>query len=81
LFKTALTDTIQHNYKDKTMKTAIVTTTTTVIKQQSLNLHDSASSLSETNLEILDDTEFELERIMFEEFAKGLPSDIPMADF
>jgi len=63
------------------MKTATTTATTTVIKQQSLNPHDSASSLSETSLEILDDTEFELERIMFEEFAKGLPSDIPMADF
>ncbi|WGV26262.1 hypothetical protein [Halotia branconii] len=46
------------------------------VKQESLNLHDSVSSL-----EFLDDTEFELERIMFEEFAKGLPSDIPMADF
>ncbi len=52
------------------------TSTTTAIKQESLNTHDSA-----TSLEIVDDTEFELERIMFEEFAKGLPSDIPMADF
>ncbi len=65
------------------MKTA----TTTAIKQESLNPHDSAikqQSLnthdSASSLEILDDTEFELERIMFEEFAKGLPSDIPMAD-
>jgi hypothetical protein len=61
------------------MKTATVTTT--AIEQQSSNSYDSATSPSETSLEILDDTEFELERIMFEEFAKGLPSDIPMADF
>jgi len=52
------------------------TTNTTVIEQQSLNLNDSVNVL-----EILDDTELELERIMFEEFAHGLPSDIPMADF
>lgn len=61
------------------MKTA--TATTTAIEQQSSSSDDSAISLSEVSLEILDDTEFELERIMFEEFAKGLPSDIPMADF
>ncbi|MBE9006166.1 hypothetical protein IQ259_14160 [Fortiea sp. LEGE XX443] len=73
------------------MKTATSTTTAieqqslsshdSVIKQQSLNSHDSASNFSESSLDTLDDTEFELERIMFEEFAHGLPSDIPMADF
>lgn len=50
------------------------------INQQSLNVHDSASNLSDNSFEILDDTELELERIMFEEFAHGLPSDIPMCD-
>ncbi|MEA5507309.1 hypothetical protein VB735_30290 [Halotia wernerae UHCC 0503] len=57
------------------------TATTATIEMQSLSFDDAANSLSESNLEILDDTEFELEKIMFEEFAKGLPSDIPMADF
>ncbi|BAY14714.1 hypothetical protein NIES21_04720 [Anabaenopsis circularis NIES-21] len=52
-----------------------------VIQHQSLNNHDSDTSLSNNNLEILDDTDLELETIMFEEFADGLPSDIPMADF
>jgi hypothetical protein len=75
----------------KMMKTATAKTTATeqqssslynsAIKQQSLNSHDSANSPSETSLEILNDMELELERIMFEEFAKGLPSDIPMADW
>ncbi|MBD2242838.1 hypothetical protein [Nostoc sp. FACHB-888] len=51
------------------------------IEQQSFSPYNSASSFSESSLETLDDMEFELERIMFEEFAKGLPSDIPMADF
>lgn len=73
------------------MKTATLKTQTieqqslacddSVIKQQSLNSHDYASHLSENSLEIIDDTELELERIMFEEFANGLPSDIPMADW
>ncbi|GAX37025.1 hypothetical protein [Nodularia sp. NIES-3585] len=56
------------------------TTKTTPIKQQSLKPNDSASTPKESNLETLDNTDFELERIMFEEFAHGLPSDIPMAD-
>lgn len=73
------------------MKTATLTITTIeqqslnshdfVIEPQSLNSHNSASNSNESSLETLDDTEFELERIMFEEFAHGLPSDIPMADF
>ncbi|MCC5634955.1 hypothetical protein LC593_03630 [Nostoc sp. CHAB 5844] len=73
------------------MKTATLKITTTqqqtstpddsAINQQSLNPHDSASHLSENSLESLDDTELELEKIMFEEFAYGLPSDIPMADW
>ncbi|URD48082.1 hypothetical protein [Chroococcidiopsis sp. CCNUC1] len=52
----------------------------TAIKQQSLSPDDSVSSPSESSLKVLDDTEFELARIMFDEFAQGLPSDIPMAD-
>jgi hypothetical protein len=50
------------------------------IEQQSLNIHDSIGNFSKNNSELLDDTELELERIMFEEFAHGLPSDIPMCD-
>ncbi|NWF62421.1 MAG: hypothetical protein HXY43_25060 [Fischerella sp.] len=46
-----------------------------------MSTYDSSSSRSESSLETLDDTQFELETIMFEEFAQGLPSDIPMADF
>lgn len=56
------------------------TTKTTTIKQQSLKPNDCVSTPKESNLETLDNTDFELERIMFEEFARGLPSDIPMAD-
>jgi len=56
------------------------TTTATTIKQQSLSPYNSASSSSESRLEVLDDLEVELARIMFDEFAQGLPSDIPMAD-
>lgn len=59
----------------------ITTTTTAIDEQQSLNPYDSTNSRSESSLEVLDDTEFELERIMFEEFAHGLPSDIPMCDW
>ncbi|MBU7583611.1 MAG: hypothetical protein KAF91_11985 [Nostoc sp. TH1S01] len=51
-----------------------------VIKHQSLNTQESDSHLSEHSLASLDGTDLELERIMFEEFAHGLPSDIPMAD-
>ncbi|BBD61118.1 hypothetical protein NIES2109_39200 [Nostoc sp. HK-01] len=63
--------------------TSIVTTTSddSVIKQQSSTLNNSASNLSQNSLEILEDPDFELERIMFEEFVHGLPSDIPMADW
>jgi hypothetical protein len=73
------------------MKTATAKTTVieqqslssynSAIEQQSFSPYNSASSFSESSLETLDDMELELERIMFEEFAKGLPSDIPMADF
>lgn len=52
-----------------------------IVEQQSLNSHNSATDLSESSLETLDDTEFELERIFIEEFAYGLPSDIPAADY
>ncbi len=62
--------------------------TTTTIKQESLNPHDFAIKQESLNphgsasiSEVLDDTELELERIMFEELAQGLPSDIPMADW
>lgn len=52
------------------------------IQQQSLSVDNSSNSLNQSSLNILDDTEFELERIMLEELAHGgLPSDIPMADF
>jgi hypothetical protein len=70
----------------------IVTLTNTAIDQQSVNSHDcvvtesvnshdDVTNISQISLEALDETEFELERIMFEEFAHGLPSDIPMAGF
>ncbi|MBE9206826.1 hypothetical protein IQ244_09915 [Nostoc sp. LEGE 06077] len=72
------------------MKTATSTITTitqssfthddSVIQNKSLNHHNSDTNLSDNNLAILDDTDLELEKIMFEEFAHGLPSDIPMAD-
>jgi hypothetical protein len=63
------------------------TTTATTIERQSLDnsvineqsLQNSTANLK--HIETLDETELELERIMFEEFAHGLPSDIPMADF
>lgn len=68
-----------------------VTLTDTAIDQQSLNSHDVVTesvnspdfvkNISQISLEALDETDFELERIMFEEFAHGLPSDIPMAGF
>ncbi|NWF61847.1 MAG: hypothetical protein HXY43_21960, partial [Fischerella sp.] len=45
------------------------TTAATIIEQQSLSTYDSSSSRSESSLETLDDTQFELETIMFEEFA------------
>ena len=51
------------------------------IEPQSLNPSDCTYSFSENNLELLDDTDLELERIMFEELGEGLPSDIPMCDF
>ncbi|WP_413199684.1 hypothetical protein [Nostoc piscinale] len=73
------------------MKTATFTMTTlqqpsstqdnSVIQHQSLNSQDSNNNLSDNSLVSLDDTDLELEKIMFEEFAHGLPSDIPMADF
>lgn len=50
------------------------------IQKQSLSLDNSSNSLNQSSLDILDDTEFELERIMLEELAHGLPSDIPMCD-
>ncbi|WP_414564798.1 MULTISPECIES: hypothetical protein [unclassified Anabaena] len=65
---------------------------TTAIKSQSLSFDDYATKPQlcnsynyakkprEESLENLDNTQFDLERIMFEEFAHGLPSDIPMAD-
>lgn len=49
-----------------------------VPEQKSLN-HNNTASISTVNS--LDETEFELERIMLEELAQGLPSDISMADF
>ena len=75
---------IKNNIKVSTMRT----TKATVVEQQSLkvtNMEKQSLSISnkpiKRKLETLDDIEFELERIMFEEFQTGLPSDIPMADF
>ncbi|ALF52377.1 hypothetical protein ACX27_05170 [Nostoc piscinale CENA21] len=65
----------------KTLKQPSSTQDNSVIKHQTLNTQNSNSNLNENNLGILDDTDLELEKIMFEEFAHGLPSDIPMADW
>jgi hypothetical protein len=74
------------------MKTITVTTTTTAIDSQSLIIDNFATKLHpgnsfnyaknsrEKSLDNLDNTQFDLERIMFEEFIHGLPSDIPLAD-
>ncbi|BAY50032.1 hypothetical protein SAMD00079811_76610 (plasmid) [Scytonema sp. HK-05] len=43
---------------------------------QSLNHYYSITSLIESNFEILNDMEFELESIMIKEFAQGLPNDL-----
>ncbi|WP_414544750.1 hypothetical protein [Nostoc sp. CCY0012] len=67
--------------KRTTITQKLLSTVDSPIKQQHLNPYNSASSLSDISLENLDDTELDLEKIMFEELAKGLPSDIPMADF
>ncbi|MCG6135338.1 MAG: hypothetical protein MET45_11835 [Nostoc sp. LLA-1] len=68
------------------MKTVLTQTTT--LEQKLLNSDNSAVNQENQNVadfainpESFDDTELDLEKIMFEEFAKGLPSDIPMADF
>ncbi|MBD2254292.1 hypothetical protein H6G14_23905 [Nostoc parmelioides FACHB-3921] len=67
--------------KTTTIKQESLNSDDSAINQQSLNADSSTNSLSNIGLDRLDDTEFDLERIMLEEFAKGLPSDIPMADF
>ncbi len=51
------------------------------IQHPCLNPDNYADRLSRNSLETLDEIDFDLERIMFEELAKGLPSDIPMADW
>lgn len=43
---------------------------------QSLNHYYSLTSLIESNFEILNDIEFELESILVKEFAQGLPNDL-----
>lgn len=43
---------------------------------QSLNHYYSITSLIESNFEILNDMEFELESIMVKEFGQGLPNDL-----
>ncbi|BAY50030.1 hypothetical protein SAMD00079811_76590 (plasmid) [Scytonema sp. HK-05] len=43
---------------------------------QSLNYYYSISSLIESNFEILNDMEFELESIMVKELVQGLPNDL-----
>ncbi|RAM49824.1 MAG: hypothetical protein C6Y22_20110 [Hapalosiphonaceae cyanobacterium JJU2] len=66
------------------MKTTIATVIkqqSTAIEQQSLSFEYSASNPNDRSLETLNSKEFDLERIMLEEFTYGLPSDIPMADF
>lgn len=57
------------------------TIATTAIDEQSLNPNYFPSSLIESSLEVLDDTEFELENIMVKEFPQGLPSDLDSGDF
>jgi hypothetical protein len=67
------------------------TTTATVIEYKSLitsgsvtkqpSVNEPFTNLKHESLESSDDTELELEGIMFEELAYGLPSDIPMCDF
>lgn len=55
-------------------------TTTTATEQQFLN-HDSTSSLTESSFEDWNNMEFELESILLEEFAQGLPNDLDNAGF
>ncbi|MBD2486287.1 hypothetical protein [Aulosira sp. FACHB-615] len=62
----------------KILKQPSSTQDDSLIQHQTLNIQ---IDISENNLAILDDTDLELERIMFEELAHGLPSDIPMADW
>jgi hypothetical protein len=50
-----------------------------VSKKQLFNIPNAVSNVSNNGLENQDDKELELEMIMFEEFAHGLPRDIPMA--
>jgi hypothetical protein len=52
------------------------TTTATVIMQQSLSHDCVASSFIESKLEALNDMEFELEDILFQQLQQGLPTDI-----
>ncbi|MDZ8185046.1 MAG: hypothetical protein RMX96_09345 [Nostoc sp. ChiSLP02] len=57
------------------------TIATTPIDEQSLNLNYFPSSVIESSLEVLNDTEIELENIIIKEFPQGLPSDLDIADF
>jgi hypothetical protein len=59
----------------------MTTTVTTAIEQQSFNPYYFANIFIDSSLEVLDDTEIELESIMLKEFPQGLPSDIDSADF
>ncbi|MBD2493491.1 hypothetical protein [Nostoc sp. FACHB-280] len=65
----------------KTLKQPSSTQDDSLLQHQTLNIKNSNININENNLGILDDTDMELEKIMFEEFAHGLPSDIPMADW
>ncbi|MCC5621462.1 hypothetical protein [Nostoc sp. CHAB 5715] len=57
------------------------TIATTAIDEQSLSSDYFPSSLIESSLEVLNDTEFELENIMAKEFPQGLPSDLESGDY
>ncbi|MCW5316099.1 hypothetical protein GTQ43_20455 [Nostoc sp. KVJ3] len=57
------------------------TIATIAIDEQSLSSDYFPSSLFENSLDVLNDSDFELENIMNKEFPQGLPSDLDSADF
>ncbi|AFY88765.1 MULTISPECIES: hypothetical protein [Chroococcidiopsis] len=57
----------------------MATLTATAIDRQSLDCNYDTSSLTESIFKILDDMEFDLESIFFQEFAQGLPNDLETA--
>ncbi|WP_199197245.1 hypothetical protein [Chroococcidiopsis sp. CCALA 051] len=54
----------------------MATLTATAIDRQSLDCNYDTSSLTESIFKILDDTEFDLESILVNEFPQGLPNDL-----